>query len=352
MPKLPLNKRQEAILAFVEQSNQPAAMSDILASVELAGRSISRMTIHRDLRELMERGFLKKQGSGRGVVYVLTSSYQAMKPIDVEAHFKIDLDKRQIKEQFNFDVFSLFSSIFTADELKQLQAWNRIYREHVRQLTPTALKREYERLTIELSWKSSKIEGNTYMLVETEYLLREHKEPAGHTPEETAMILNHKQAFDYIRARQNQFKTLTVRKIEEVHSLLVKDLGVARNIRAGLVRIAGTAHRPLDNKFQIREALEKMCQAINKQANPFAKALMAMLLIAYIQPFEDGNKRTSRLIGNALLLAHDSCPLSFRSIDELEYKKAVLLFYEQNNIRYFKELFIEQFKFAVENYFG
>jgi len=77
-----------------------------------------------------------------------------------------------------------------------------------------------------------------------------------------------------------------------------------------------------------------------------------MLLIAYIQPFEDGNKRTSRLMGNAVLLAHDICPLSYRSVKDSEYKKAVLLFYEQNNISYFKQLFIEQFKFAVNNYFG
>ena len=68
-------------------------------------------------------------------------------------------------------------------------------------------------------------------------------------------------------------------------------------------------------------------------------------------PFEDGNKRTARLIGNALLVEHDYCPLSYRSIDEAEYKKAMILFYEQHSARYFKELFIQQFTFAVKNYF-
>ena len=76
-----------------------------------------------------------------------------------------------------------------------------------------------------------------------------------------------------------------------------------------------------------------------------------MLLIAYIQPFVDGNKRTARLLGNALLMANNACPLSFRSVDEAEYKKDLIVFYEQNSLRAFKELFIEQFKFAVENYF-
>jgi len=77
-----------------------------------------------------------------------------------------------------------------------------------------------------------------------------------------------------------------------------------------------------------------------------------MLLIAYIQPFVDGNKRASRLCGNAILQSFDFCPLSYRSMNEIEYKKAILLFYEQNNISYFKELFIKQFEFAVKNYFG
>ena len=73
-------------------------------------------------------------------------------------------------------------------------------------------------------------------------------------------------------------------------------------------------------------------------------------MIAYIQPFEDGNKRISRILGNALLLANDYCPLSYRSVDEVEYKKAIILFYEQNNASYFKQLFIEQFKQAVNNF--
>ncbi|MEK7166883.1 MAG: Fic family protein, partial [Patescibacteria group bacterium] len=89
----------------------------------------------------------------------------------------------------------------------------------------------------------------------------------------------------------------------------------------------------------------------NNLKDPFSKALILILLISYIQPFEDGNKRTSRLIGNAVFLANNICPLSYRSINEADYKKAIILFYEQNNVRFFKELFVNQFQFAVENYF-
>lgn len=351
MPKS-LNKRQEIILAYLEKASAPTAISGILNHLQASKGEVSRMTVNRDLRELQNRGYIKKIGSGRGAEYSLTIGYNAIRPIDVEKYFAIDPDKRRIYNKFNFSVFSVFASAFTPNEISRLEKLNTEYQINLKKLSPAALKREYERLTIELSWKSSKIEGNTYTLLETEYLLREHKEPKGHTREETTMILNHKTALDYIRTSQKRFKKLDLRDIEDVHGLLIKNLGVAKNIRSRLVRIGGTAYQPLDNKFQIREAMEKMCDLVNKQKNPFTKAFIAMLMTAYIQPFEDGNKRASRLIGNALLMANDACPLSFRSIDELEYKKAMLLFYEQNNFRYFKELFINQFEFAVKNYFG
>ena len=74
-------------------------------------------------------------------------------------------------------------------------------------------------------------------------------------------------------------------------------------------------------------------------------------MISYIQPFEDGNKRTARVVGNALLLANGFCPLSYKSVDEVEYKKSMIMFYEQNSIHYFKQLFVEQFKIAISKYF-
>jgi len=118
-----------------------------------------------------------------------------------------------------------------------------------------------------------------------------------------------------------------------------------------LVGITGTVYKPLDNQHQIKEGLEKMVKELNRTKDNFSKALLVILLLSYIQPFEDGNKRTARMMANAVLLANNICPLSFRSIDEADYKKAVVLFYEQNSARFFKKLFVEQFRFSVENYF-
>lgn len=137
----------------------------------------------------------------------------------------------------------------------------------------------------------------------------------------------------------------------ELHGLLTEKLPIASGIHSGMVGIVGTSYRPPDNQFQIREAMEQLTALLERTPCTLERALLAVLLISYIQPFEDGNKRTSRILGNAILLADDFCPLSYRSVDEMEYKKTIVLFYEQNNICYFKQLFLEQFRMAVDRYF-
>ncbi len=166
------------------------------------------------------------------------------------------------------------------------------------------------------------------------------------------MILNHKKALDYIRDKKSDFKKLSPGKIENIHRLIINDLGVKKGLRDKPVGIIGTDYKPLDAKYQIKEAVEKLIKAINTIDDPFARALIIILMVSYIQPFEDGNKRTARILADAILLAGDICPISYRSIDEVEYKKATILFYEQNSAHYFKKLFIEQYKFAINNYFG
>ncbi len=94
-----------------------------------------------------------------------------------------------------------------------------------------------------------------------------------------------------------------------------------------------------------------MCELINIRESVFEKAVLALALISYIQPFGDGNKRTARIISNAILISNEYSPVSFRTIDSVEYKKAMLMFYEQNNINFLKEIFIDQFEFAVKTYF-
>jgi Fic family protein len=284
-------------------------------------------------------------------VYIYAAS-PLLATIDADKYFSTEQDKRKlVKDSFNFDIWDNLHNLLTEAEKKELAVKNQQYLSRKSEMSAAALKKELERITIELSWKSSAIEGNTYTLLDTEELIKGGIEAKGKTHDEAVMILNHKKALDFVFAEPHYFNELSVSKIEDLHRLLTGDLDIDSGVRQRRVAITGTNYSPLDNQYQIREALEKLIVVINATVNPIEKALIGVLMISYIQPFEDGNKRTARILGNAILLANDYCPLSYRSVDEGEYKKGMLLFYEQNSIYYFKQLFIDQFNQAVDKYF-
>ncbi|KKT21106.1 MAG: Fic family protein [Parcubacteria group bacterium GW2011_GWB1_43_8] len=345
-------KREFNILEFIRK-NKKAGNAEIANYLASISAGTSRITIIRSINALIKAGLVERKGEGRSVYYEEKSASPLLAYFDIEEYFKKSPDERSLAlERFNFGIFDNLGGIFSKGELDELKNLNDNYEKRIKNLTPAIIKKEFERLTVELSWKSSQIEGNTYSLIDTEILIKENKEAEGHKKEEAIMILNHKKALDYIINNRNEFKNLTLRKIEDIHGLIVDGLSVAKGLRKKPVGITGTKYKPLDNEYQIREMMEKTVEVANKKlADPFSKAIFTMLMISYIQPFEDGNKRTSRLLGNAILLAGNACPLSYRSVNEADYKKAVILFYEQNSARFFKELFIEQFKFAVSNYF-
>lgn len=347
-----MSSRQALILNFIDNNTnvQTQSIREYLA-VSL-GIDISRMTVIRDIEVLLKNDFVQKKGLGRSVVYEITPKGTLLSPIDSKAYFEKSPDQRtNTKKSFQQDIFKSMEYLFSTQEFLQLDTINDEYRKRVSALSPTALRKEFERLTIELSWKSSQIEGNTYSLIDTEILLRQRKEAEGHKKEEAIMLINHKRAIEYIHENALMFEALSLRNIEDVHAILIEGLGVTRGLRKNIVGITGTVYRPLDNEFQVREAMEQMIKTIDGISHPLWKSLVFVLLLSYIQPFEDGNKRTARLVGNAILLAYNYCPLSYRSVDESEYKKAVLLFYEKNNASMFKKIFVDQFEFAVENYF-
>jgi Fic family protein len=345
-----MNNRQQAILNFVKQ-NKAANRQEIQDFITPLFAKTSRITIIRDLDMLEQNGKIKKTGIGRAVRYEYSAS-PLLDTIDADRYFIEDQDQRKlVSDYFNFDIWSNLHDLLTAKEKNDLAIINEKYLESRAKMSQTLLKKETERITIELAWKSSQIEGNTYSLLDTEHLIKSGVEAKGKTHAEAIMILNHKRAIEYIFAKPKDFTKLTLRKIEDLHRILVDGLDVKFGLRDHKVGITSTKYRPLDNIHQIRDVLEQLVKLLNSTENPIEKAMIAVLMISYIQPFEDGNKRTSRILGNALLLSYDYCPLSYRSVSEDEYKKAMLLFYEQNSAYYFKQIFIEQFKFAVDKYF-
>ena len=341
--------RQTEILDFIKR-HANCSSGDI--HKEFA-TSISYATVKRVVSQLLSEKLIISEGKGKGTRYFISPACELLYPVDLENYYKKEIDERIIKEDFNFKIFELLdkTAVLSEAEIQKLNSLQKQYTENIAQLSVNEYKKELERLAIDLSWKSSQIEGNTYSLLETERLLKDRETAAGKTKEEAIMLLNHKDALDFIVENPDFMTPLTISGLESIHSLLMKELAVERNLRIRRVGISGTNYRPLDNEFQIREAVESTCNLVNNKENVFEKALLILVLISYIQPFMDGNKRTARIVSNALLMNYKHCPLSFRTVDPIDYKKAMLLFYEQNNISGFKSIFINQFEFAVKTYF-
>lgn len=314
----------------------------------------SDSTMKRLLSAAVKERNVETVGRGPATKYKLTPQAHITMPLDLATYFDKDIDERVVQESFNFDLIRDVLpkvEIFTKEELTVLTAAQKEFEKNTEGMTDLEYRKEMERLGVDLSWKSSQIEGNTYSLLETERLLKDKQTASGKTKEEAIMLLNHKDALDFVLDVPDYLKELSVHRIEDIHSILTKELGVDRNIRHRRVGITGTNYRPLDNEFQIREALEDTCTLVNGKDNVFEKALLTLVLLSYIQAFVDGNKRTARITSNAILIANGYCPISFRTVDSIDYKKAMLMFYEQNNIAAFKKIFIEQFLFAVKTYF-
>ena len=314
----------------------------------------SDSTMKRLLSAAVKEGNIETAGRGPATKYKLTPQAHVTMPLDLATYFDKDIDEREVQESFNFDLIRNVLpkvEIFTKEELEVLNAAQMEFKKNTEGMTELEYRKEMERLGVDLSWKSSQIEGNTYSLLETERLLKDKQTASGKTKEEAIMLLNHKDALDFVLDIPDYLKELSVHRIEDIHSILTKELEVDRNICHRRVGITGTNYRPLDNEFQIREALEDTCTLVNGKDNVFEKALLTLVLLSYIQAFVDGNKRTARITSNAILIANGYCPISFRTVDSIDYKKAMLMFYEQNNIAAFKKIFIEQFLFAVKTYF-
>ena len=328
-----------------------SSRGDITAGTAFKG---SDATLKRVIAAGIKAGDIVAEGKARATRYKLSPQAQLLMPLDLDTYFALEVDERQVHSSYNFELINGLlaeTRLFSDKELAHLDALQEEFRQHISELTDNEYRKEMERLGIDLSWKSSQIEGNTYTLLETERLLRESKTAEGKTKEEAVMLLNHKDALSFVLDNPDYLKELTVSHIEDIHQLLTKDLSIDKGLRRHRVGITGTNYHPLDNESQIREAMRDACELINSKSNIFEKALLTLVLLSYIHPFSDGNKRTARITSNAILIANDYCPLSFRSVDSIDYKKAMLIFYEQNNLYAFKQIFMEQFEFAVKEYF-
>ncbi len=295
-----INEKQKKLLSIVLENGLMSSSAIHLVLIK-SGQEMSLVTVKRALSEMTKLKLLKMSGSGPSTSYEISDLGRLFIPIDAKKYCEIEPDKRYGLNRYNFNTLtSLPSEIFNNDEIKTLEAATMQYEKRTKDLSDVIQKKELERLVIELAWKSSKIEGNTYTLLDTEKLILEQKEAMGHDKKEADMILNHKDAFNFIYHNKNQFQTLTRANLEKLHEILVKNLSIDIGLRKKSVGVVGSKYQPLDNGYQIAEAVEALSDSISKMESPFAKALIAILGISYIQPFEDGNKRTSKALWRAV----------------------------------------------------
>lgn len=315
-------------------------------------QDITERTLQRDLNELIENSLVVRSGEARAVSYEVTDAGKI--DITLSGDWLEVLFAREDRHALEYDFDRLdtlkIRPLFNEAETEKLDDYNTVFQGKLKTAPADIIRKERERITIELSWKSSQFEGNTYSLLETETLLKEGIPARGKTQEETVMVINHKKALDFSEEHKDIFaNNLQMQTIVELHKLLAEGL-FDYGLRERLVGITGSAYKPLENRFQLEGELKRLCEVINTKRSVYEKALLAFTYICYLQPFNDGNKRTGRILANAILYAHDSFPLSLRAVDVNTYKLAILAFYELGILGNAKDTFIDQAKFAAENY--
>lgn len=209
------------------------------------------------------------------------------------------------------------------------------------------------RLLIDLSWASSRLEGNTYSRLDTQRLIEFGQAAEGKDALETQMVLNHKAAIEMLvnDADLVGFNTLTILNL---HALLSD--GLLQNpedcgrLRKRPVEIGGSVYRPLAMPQRIEEYFRRVLDMAELIHDPFEQAFFAMVHLPYLQPFVDVNKRVSRLASNIPLIRQNICPLSFIDVPERAYIDAMLGIYELNRIELLRDVFVWAYERSCQNY--
>jgi len=209
------------------------------------------------------------------------------------------------------------------------------------------------RLLIDLSWASSRLEGNTYTRLDTANLIEHGRASEGKDRRETQMILNHKQAIEFL-IEQAQDIGFNMYTFMNLHALLSENLlpdpVASGRLRERVVEIGGTAYRPLGVPQQIEEFFRIILDKAGAIRDPFEQSFFLMVHIPYLQPFEDVNKRVSRLAANIPFIRNNLCPLSFVDVPERAYVEGTLAVYEHARVDLLREVFTWAYERSCEQF--
>lgn len=350
----------ERILQILRELNAPAALSDIKQKLNVPDR-----TLHRWLAELLALGQVQAEGKKRGRRYSL--AMQTNTSITNDANHVLFSPTALLLIQ------QVRQPLITRDPCTYNMAWFDAYQPNQtfylsaaqRQLlmhegkqvsvelpAGTYAQRIFNRLLIDLSYNSSRLEGNTYSLPDTEKLLLEGVAADNKLDAEKIMLLNHKEA---IRFLVDGIKRMTISadNIRSLHYLLADGLvvpGAAGQIRKDAVRVSSTTYIPMDNSERLAQQLTRLADKAQMILDPFEQSFFLLVHLAYLQAFIDVNKRTARLACNIPLIHHNLVPLSFNDIDKDDYATAVIVSYEKNDITPLAELYVSSYLRSCKRY--
>jgi Fic family protein len=217
----------------------------------------------------------------------------------------------------------------------------------------TYAKQVLARLLIDLSWNSSRLEGNTYSLLDTKRLIEFGQEAQGRDRLEAQMIVNHKDAIEFLVGSADEigFNRYTILNLHGIlaHNLLADEAAAGR-LRHIAVGIEKSTFHPLEVPQLIEECFNQMLATADVIDDPFEQAFFLMVQLPYLQPFDDVNKRVSRLAANIPFIKHNLSPLSFIDLPRSLYTQAILGVYELNKIDLLKEVFIWAYERSAQQY--
>jgi len=350
------------ILAALAREGNYLPPNEILESINL---DLKPHVLRDRLKDLVKEGKVKKKGAARGTRYKITKIHAAVghaslpklrgvgrgdvvfplpeTAIKVQQYVGRSLSSREsvgYKRAFLDEYQPNITHYLTTGEKEQLEKLGQA--EDQVQAAGTYARKILNRLLIDLSFNSSRLEGNTYSILDTERLIQDGTAAAGKDPQETQMILNHKGAIEFLTEPSDDigFNRIT---ITNLHALLSENLlgnpAAEGRLRTIPVDIGRSKYIPTAIPQLIEESFDHILRKAEQIQNPFEQALFVSVQLPYLQPFEDVNKRVSRLAANIPLFRHNLCPLSFTDVPKRIYIEGLLGVYELNDISLFKEVF-------------
>jgi prophage maintenance system killer protein len=348
-----MSSKKEAVVRALKTKKVPVTLSELLQTL---GSDFAERSTRRWLNEMVQEGLIKKTGQRRGTHYQLISlaknfftaypfqsidyiqlPYMQRKPV---AYHREWLEEYQPNNTF----------YLPAHDRAQMHAQGQ--RERDSNQAGTYARKIYNRLLIDLSYNSSRLEGNTYSLLETQRLVLEGRSAKGKLDAEKIMILNHKEAIRHLVESAPKIG-VDFNEICTLHFLLSDALIPAQDsghIRNHGVRISRSTYVPLENKAQLEQQLQRICQKARQIEDPYESSFFLLTHLAYLQAFADVNKRTSRLSANIPLIQHNRVPLSFNDVEKEDYLLAMLAIYELNDVAPLAKLYYFSYLRSCESY--